>query len=76
MHTAARRRKHSLPDGWSHVSDYCIRNGEYTICKIGGAEGWRYELWRLSEQLTVNLLTLDAAIEVWREMPTLSSRHS
>ena len=69
------RRKKSLPDGWNHLSDYCIRNDDYTICKIGGVDGWKYELWRLTEQLAVNLLTLESAIEVWREMSTLSSRH-
>lgn len=62
-----------LPEGWKRVSSYCIRNGDYTICKIGGADGWRYELWRLTEQFAVNLLTLDAAIEVWREVSALSS---
>lgn len=72
---AARRGKNSLPKGWSQISDYCIRNDDYTICKIGGVDGWKYELWRLTEQLAVNLLTLEAAIEVWREVSTLQSRH-
>lgn len=66
-------RQNKLPDGWTRVSNYCIRNGNYTICKIGGADGYRYELWRLTDQLAVNLETLEAAIEVWHEMPALSS---
>jgi hypothetical protein len=33
-----------IPDGWKFVSEYCIRNGDYTICRIGGADGDRYEL--------------------------------
>jgi hypothetical protein len=70
----ARRRKTSLPKGWSHVSEYCIRNGDYTICKIGGADGLKYELWHLTEQMAVNLLTLNVAIEVWHEMSSLQSR--
>ena len=60
-------RKNSLPDGWKQLSNYCLRNGDYTICKIGGADGWKYELWRLTDQTAVNLLTLETAIEVWRE---------
>jgi len=56
-----------VPKGWSYVSEYCIRRGEYTICKIGSADGWRYELWRLSEQLAVNLPSAEAAIEVSHE---------
>lgn len=71
--SAARRRKNSLPEGWSQVNNYCIRNDDYTICKIGGVDGWKYELWRLTEQLAVNLSTLEAAIEVWREVSALSS---
>lgn len=56
-----------VPDGWAYVSDYCIRNGDYTICRIGGADGWRYELWRLGEQLIVNLPSAEAAIGALRE---------
>lgn len=66
----ATSRTNTLPDGWARVSNYCVRNGDYTICKIGGADGWRYELWRLTEQLAVNLITRDEAIEVWREEST------
>lgn len=68
----ATSRTNALPEGWARVSNYCIRNGDYTICKIGAVEGWKYELWRLTEQLAVNLSTSDAAIEVWRhEMSAL-----
>jgi hypothetical protein len=56
-----------IPDGWEFVSDYCIRRGDYTIVRIGNAGGWSYELWRLKEQLFVNLPSAEAAIEVWHE---------
>jgi hypothetical protein len=51
-----------IPEGWEYVIDYCIKNGEYTICRIGGADGWRYELWRAKEQISVNLPTCADAI--------------
>lgn len=54
-----------LPEGWEYVSDYCIRRGDFTICRIGGADGWRYELWHLTEQLAVNLPSAQAAIEMF-----------
>lgn len=53
-----------IPEGWKCVSEYCIRNGDYTIVRIGGADGWRYELWRLKEQLAVSLPSAQAAIEM------------
>lgn len=54
-----------IPDGWEYVSDYCIKRGDYTICKIGSADGWRYELWRLTEQIAVNMPSTQAAIEAY-----------
>ncbi len=54
-----------IPDGWKRVSDYCISNGDFTIVRIGGADGWRYELWQLKEQLEVNLPSAEAAISLW-----------
>jgi hypothetical protein len=54
-----------IPDGWEYVSDYCIKRGDYTICKIGSADGWRYELWRLTEQIAVNMPSAQAAIEAY-----------
>jgi len=54
-----------IPDGWTVVSDYCIKRGDFTICRIGSAAGWTYELWRLKENLAVNLPTAQAAIEAW-----------
>lgn len=54
-----------VPDGWAYVSEYCIRNGDYTICKIGTADGVRYELWQLKEQIEVNLPDAHAAIEIY-----------
>ena len=55
-----------VPKGWIYVSEYCIRRGDYTVCKIGGAEGWRYELWRLTEQLAVNLPSVEEAVEIFQ----------
>jgi hypothetical protein len=54
-----------IPDGWEFVSEYCIRNGEFTICRYGTADGWRYELWQLKEQLAGNLPSSQAAIDLW-----------
>jgi hypothetical protein len=56
-----------VPDGWQFVSEYCIRSEceQWTICRIGSADGVRYELWRLKEQVAVNLLTAEAAIETF-----------
>lgn len=62
-----------VPEGWQFVSEYCIRNGDYTICKIGTADGVRYELWKLKEQLFVNLPTAQAAIEVFNEQSNVST---
>lgn len=62
-----------VPDGWAYVSGYCIRNGNYTICKIGTADGVRYELWKLKEQLAVNLPSAQAAIEAHDESQTKAS---
>lgn len=52
-----------VPKGWTYVSEYCIRRGDYTICKIGGASGWSYELWHLTEQLAVNRPSAEEAIQ-------------
>ena len=54
-----------IPEGWEYVSEYCIKRGDFTICRIGGADGVRYELWKLSEQLEVNLPSAEEAIELW-----------
>lgn len=54
-----------IPEGWEFVSDYCIKCGDFTIVRIGGADGWRYELWKLNEQLAVNLPSAQAAIETF-----------
>ncbi len=62
-----------IPEGWEFVSEYCIRNGDYTIVRIGNAAGWSYELWRLKEQLVVNLPSAQAALEVPRETSNLPS---
>lgn len=58
-------------DGWAYVSDYCIRRGDYTVIKIGSADGWRYELWQLNEQLVVNLQSAEVAIKVSHETSNL-----
>lgn len=60
-----------IPEGWKPVKQkgcsdiYCIRNGDFTIVKIGCPDGWRYELWRLTEQLEVNLPSAQEAIDLW-----------
>lgn len=59
-----------IPEGWEYVSDYCIRQGDYTICRIGGAQGFTYELWRGKEQIAVNLPNAQAAIEQWQASVT------
>jgi hypothetical protein len=60
-----------IPDGWQRLSDFAIRNGDFTICRVGLADGWRFELWKFREQLAVNLASVDMAIEVWRESSNL-----
>jgi hypothetical protein len=67
--TAAVQEMH-VPKGWIYVSEYCIRRGDYTICKIGGADGWRYELWHLTEQQEVNLPSAEAAIKMFHVKQT------
>lgn len=54
-----------VPDGWVYVSDYCLTRGDFTIVRIGTADGVRYELWKLKEQLAVNLPTAESAIDLW-----------
>lgn len=40
---------------------YSIHALDYSVCKIGSADGWSYECWKGSEQLVVGLQTADAA---------------
>lgn len=40
---------------------YSIHAGEYSICAIGGAGGWTYEVWEGREQLKVGLHSADEA---------------
>lgn len=35
--------------------------GGYTVCAIGGAEGWRFEVWCGREQIAVRLPTAEEA---------------
>jgi hypothetical protein len=60
--------RHQLPSGWVEVpgNAYCIRSecGQWTVCKIGGADGWRYELWNLKEAVAVGM---NSAAEAIRE---------
>jgi hypothetical protein len=56
--------------GWQRLSDYAYRNGDWTICHVSLAEGWRFELWKFQEQIEVNLMTVDAALEKWRHHST------
>jgi hypothetical protein len=53
-----------IPDGWEYVSEYCIKRDDFTICRIGSADGMRYELWKLKEQLAVNLPSAEEALMI------------
>jgi len=49
---------------------YCERSecGQYTVCAIGGADGFRFEGWFGKQQLEpVNLATAEEAREVCRQ---------
>jgi hypothetical protein len=64
MGSMSNGKSRDLPDGWERLSDWCIRSpdGLWTICKIGAAKGYVYELWHLKNQIVVNLPSADAAI--------------
>lgn len=53
--------------GWNRLSDYCIRSpcGEYTICKIGLKDGWRFELWKGRNCVKDSMLTAQEAIRAY-----------
>ena len=36
---------------WKRVSDYCIRHGEFRVCKVTVMGKDRYEAWRHKELL-------------------------
>jgi hypothetical protein len=48
---------------WKRVSDWCIRSkdGRFTVCKYGTAEGWRYECWDGKQCIAAYLMTADEA---------------
>lgn len=56
-------RAAKLPDGWQRVSDWCIRSGEYTICKVF-VSGWVYELWHGKNLIAVGMSTAQDAIRL------------
>jgi hypothetical protein len=66
---------HQLPAGWVEVSRWCLRSpcGDYTVCKIGLAEGWRYELWKGKSQIVVGMSTAADAIREYNRLITSSS---
>lgn len=51
---------------WRQVSRYCLHAGDYGVCKIGGAAGWTYEVWKGFAQLQVGLASADAA-KAWAQ---------
>lgn len=55
---------------WKPLDDYCWTNGEYNICKVGTANGMKYELWHAKKrlQLAVNLPNSKAALAEWRRL--------
>lgn len=42
---------------------YSIHALDYSICKVGLAEGWRYEVWKGDAQLVVGLHSAEDAKE-------------
>ncbi len=63
-----------IPEGWSYVSDYCIRNGDYTICRYGiGESEWRYEIWMGKDQIAAGMSSSAEAIRVYVSHRTSSS---
>lgn len=66
--------------GWEHPIDpktgkpnrYCLVSpcGKYTICKIGGADGFRYELWVGKEQVSIGHTSAEAAMA---DLPRITS---
>jgi hypothetical protein len=66
-----------IPEGWEMCKSkegvpnpYAIQRDEWTVCRIGGANGWTYELWHGKEQVAVNLPNAQAAIDL---VPRLST---
>jgi hypothetical protein len=63
-----------IPDGWAmcknkdgHPNPYAIERDGWTVCRIGNANGWTYELWNGRKQIAVNLPSAEAAIELTRK---------
>jgi hypothetical protein len=56
-----------VPEGWRELSPYCIRSEDrtFTICLVSGS----FELWRLGEQLFVNLETFGDAFAAFENVP-------
>lgn len=56
----------NAPEGWHRLSNYCIRSEDraFTICSVGR----KFELWRGSEQLFVNLDSLGDALSKHAEV--------
>lgn len=36
---------------------YCEQAGGYSVCRVGSAQGWTFEVWKAREQLQVGLAT-------------------
>jgi hypothetical protein len=50
-------------ESWETVDSYCRRSGAFTVAKVGSASGWRYELWHGKEQVSVNHMTAQEAVD-------------
>ncbi len=40
---------------WQPINRYSVRSLGYTLCKVGSAVGWTFEVWKGREQLKVGL---------------------
>jgi hypothetical protein len=60
------------PESKDGPNRYCLLSpcGAFTICKIGTADGYRYELWKGKEQVRVNL---PSALAAWGEWTRIAS---
>jgi hypothetical protein len=63
MPSVSERPPRAEVESWETVSPYCRRSGSFTVVKVGSASGWRYELWHGKEQVSVNHMTAQDAVD-------------
>lgn len=56
---------------WQQISPYCLRNGEWTIAKIGGSRGWTYELYRAAENIGVGMRSAEEAMRMHEHISSM-----